>query len=545
MKSLPITPDPSIVNNDTNQHNLPILRRSAVALLGRVLLDLFPQTLLIEGVETEIGFRIHFFCPQPIDNQAIVLIEERFRTLAKKNDPVRSVEMMRENAATLLVHQGQPELAELALEMEDQVIDLIQIDQFYFPCNAPHVLNTSELIATKLFNISLVSEEGSLKEYCIEGTVLPENQALKKFLKRIEAAKKKDHQVIGVDMGLFFEEQDQWYWQPKGVILKQLLIDWCRQQQIEQQFLPVSTPVNDLTVVQRHGILFSHAQFTQRDLPIKYCEWIQQSPVNSHREAVGLYHSTPSEADQNTIFCRADQVSGLLISSLQFIERIARIFRFEHRIIFCPGAKSDQGGAALAKALELSGVVYHTELPTHEKSPAKVESRLVDPIGREWPASHVAAISDRPTADKLHYIDSNGRQQKPWIISCSLFGAIESVIAHLIEKDEGQMPLWLAPEQVRLVPLSDQYGKYADQIADRLCQLQYRVGRDRSNELLSAKIYSAVKAKVPYLVIVGDQEEKRKLITLRESGSDGKSTSMTLEALIDRLKTELEHGKTI
>jgi threonyl-tRNA synthetase len=529
------------VNSSSSQTSLPSLRRAAAALVASAIVDLFPQVILYECHATDIGFRCVFSCPHPVDQQGLTQLEEKARSMAKAGSEVRNIEMMRENSATLLMHHHQLVLAENVLEWPDTLVPLIQIGQFYLPIEPTEVTSTTEVSAIKLFEVTALDDdeedEGGEGLYQIEGTVCSNPQELKKFLKKIQAAKEKDHQELGPSMQLFFEETEGYYWQPKGLILRDLLINWWTKAHLDQGFKPVITPESDASIADRHSTLFTHSKPTYRDLPIKYSEWLWSNAVDLDRDQIGLYNSSPQQADRTTTFCSNEQLPDLLISSLQFIERTARIFGFERQIVWCPGAKDDFGSTSLVKALEQSGIEYLTD--TSNAQPiGRVEVRLLDPLDRQWSTSFLTV--EKAPSDRGNYLDANSRTKTAWVITRSTFGSLETTIAHLIEKEEGRLPFWLTPEQIRLIPLNDQYDDYVAQIAERLEQ-EFRVGRDQSEEPLSARIYAAEKAKVPYLLIIGDQEEKRKLVSVRKSGSQGKSATMTLDSLIDELKTESQN----
>lgn len=537
------------------------LRSTAAELLAFAICDLFPKVLLAGGGATDIGFYYDFIFPQPIQEHMLELIEVRMRALSKEEFEIRSLSMMRENAFDFFIHHKQPILANLALEEENNVLSLYQIGKFYDLVHSNVLLSLEEIKGIKLLDIEIVQrvlpghEWGDIVR--IKGTAFSNPYDLKQFLKAHEKLKKFDHRIIGPELQLFkFLEKTgdvDCFWLPKGYILleklTQLWVERCLQQNIQIISSPLVVPENFLSrkenlfpsfIVQDESYVLSQSRvkhhiqiFKELDnvLPLRLGEIfsVYENIEEVHRW--GLYRKFSHLSDLVTIFCREDQVNQELIYSLQIFEQFITIFGFEAHWYLSgtenPSAQTKarkQGIEWLKQALEHLAIAY-SEKPDAPGEPY-LEVRFVDALGREWLGSSIGIIQPSREGDK----------QIPVIITRQLFGSLDRFVGLLTEFHKGHFPLWLAPEQIRILMVGEQNRTFAEQVFEKCKQQGWKVKLDGRDEKLSVKVHSAEKEKVPYLVIVGDKETSKGQVTVRSWQERERTDLFDVDAFLDKIR---------
>ena len=556
--------------------SLKALRLSTAELLACSLCDLFPGTLLIGSVVTDIGFHYDCILKNPIDHSALPLIEERMRTLVRQDIPVKTLDMMRQNAVTFLAHQGQKLKANIASIMPNNVIQLIQIGNFVDICLPPYMTSTSEIASFRLqsietLDVSIKKNDGVVTR--IHGTAFPDNASLKQFIKRAEEAKKRDHKLIGKEMGLysFHHETEFCLWNPKGTILRELLKDWWNKILDNQEFalvttMPmvpsaiVKTQKNDLSCHSEienddylacsdptplHALMFATEQPTESELPIRYRAMAPITRNLSNEEVCGLLQSRNCERDYAQTFCSPGQVAEELISSLQFIDKIIKIFGFEHQWYFhthrAPQVNKVNWTSAvelLETAMKACGIGYILDKDKETRYGPRVEIGLTDAYGRTWAGPHVLIDVMHPELYELHYRKSDESKQRPVLISRSNFGSIDRFIAVLIEHYAGILPLWFTPEQVRIIPVGPKQAVYAESLRTAIKEKGFRVGIDNRLDALGERVRKAELARVPYIVVVGENEVKKQLITVRSGSKAAVRNGVALGSFLEQLQEE-------
>ena len=544
--------------------SLQTLRQSTAEILAYAVTDLFPQAKMIEGEGTDFGFYYDFSLPQQLDEQAISFIEERMRALIKQNLPIRSLEMMRENAANLFLRRKQDIKAEVVSGSINNIVPIIQIGDFYDYCNPPYIASTNEISAFKIIKIELTSaylpEKGTISVTRIYGTAFYDLPSLKKSLKTAETTKKRDHRLLGKEMNLFSAKDEVgagcWLWHPKGTTLRETLIDWWRTEHQQQHFQFLTSPniakaslmeksglfghrfhENPLPVFSLdgadytwraalapfHALIFKSLQHSYRQLPIRFAECAEMFTAKKDSQLWGILRARTFTADIGHLFCTPKQVVDELISSLQFIEKISKILGFEYhwylgrRGLKYAGTLSnwEQSLAWIEKALAACGFEYTVDPFEGARFGPFIEARLVDSLGREWQGPQISIDLNSPERYVLRYQDSDGEMRPPVMIARSLFRSLERLIAILIEHYGGVFPLWLAPEQIRVIPVAERNMAHAEKICSSMEQAGLRVSVDYRLDQLGSKIHGAESEKVPYMIIVGDKEEKSNKLTVR------------------------------
>lgn len=565
--------------------SLSNLRQSAAEILAMVVIDLFPGTLFVGGYANEFGFYADFVSNQPIDDQALGFIDTRMRGLIKENKEVRHHNMMRENAAALLDHRQQPFRADNALDAPENIVTMIQIDQFQDYCSFIPISNTQEIAAFKLLKVEQVtktfSEQDEIQVIRIHGTVFPNPQNLKKYLKGYEAGKKRDHRILCKEMELCTQLDQMntsvWAWFSKGVTLRELLKGlWCQELKTQGfQFLISPVLVNKAlldklrfktdtfpsTAVNINGLEHimltdlgpAHAQiYLQKekkynDLPIRYAECASLPSARKSGDLWGMFDAEIATIDQAHIFCTLEQVEEEIISSLQFIDKIIKIFSFEcHWSLKGRGQKFagtpkgwKRGIDALASAFEKCGIAFEQDSDEIAYEGPTAEMTLVDSLGREWAGPRVSIDLNVPESYNLRYEGTDGARHQAVMIKRSLFGSIERFIAILVEHYAGRFPLWLAPEQVRLLVVGEHVRPYGERLFQEIENAGIRATLDQRPGPLGARIHEAERERVPYLIVVGEREEKKQLITVRSGSYEKGQSEVTIEAFLNEIRQEV------
>lgn len=556
-------------------------RRIAAEFLALTVWKLFPNVLLVGGAADKIGFSYDFIFEQPLPAHILELIEMNLRTLIKEDQPIRFASMMRENGQAFLHHNKQPLLAEKAGEELLNIIELIQIGDFFGLCPAFSIESSLEIGHIKLFSArqeQIVIGKETLTVTRLRGTAFSTSYELKQFTKKYDHyLKKQDHRLLGRELDLFSQVEQlgelEWVWHPKGQCLRSLLQNWVEDQRKDLNAQTVATPLmiksskkqklngSQFSLITNEGDyslsssrLLQHAYLiglqchTNNSQPIRLIEYGMAYNRQPTEEKFGLLSAASALSDLLTVCCQKEQIIKELTSSLLFFEQIIRIFGFEAcwYLIASPrkSAKERKEREAiewLENAIQQPLYIYpfHSERVEEEQlAGPRLEMRIVDELQREWPAANLQIVVHEDTT--LGFLQ-NCRHSL--LIAQSVWGSLDRFVALLIERYEGKLPFWLAPEQVRVLVIGQSSQDYAEELAERCQQIGIRVKTDRRDLKLSEKVYEARREKIPYLVIIGEQEVKKGCLTLQSMQRLGKSDVLKLDDFLKQLEKEAQSPK--
>ena len=527
--------------------SLNTIRRTAVEVLAYSVVDLFPGVQIIEGKVTDIGFHYDFLLEHPLTDEALPLIEERMRGVAKEQIPIETMDMMRENAMDFFKHHKQPLKIDEAANRPENIVQIWKMGTFYDLCYPPFGHDSSDAGMFKIFKIVSNNETGVVR---ISGTAFANKQDLKYFIKKQEAAKKRDHRILGTEMRLFTEDQENFpgYWSllPKGAKIREILLNLVHLEDKRRGVHPVLTPrAPNASVFKQHALLFQAEPHSYRELPIRFSEIVEFAQPVKDDDLWGMFRSRSYTIDTEHVFCTQKQVFEEIISFLQFINKTVNIFGFEYHYNLrtrgqkCLGTVERWNRAIdwMVSGLQTAGVEY--TISKEGMSGPRLEVRLLDPLGREWVGPSLSIDIISPDQLNLRYQESDGSMQVPAMMTRSVFGPLERFIALLVENFSGVFPLWMAPEQVRILPVSEKYIAYADKVREGLESAGIRVGTDYRQDPLGGRVHSAVQEKCPYMLIVGDKEENSGTVKVRTWKQDNNET-VNLESLLAQLQGEIE-----
>ena len=539
------------VNHSLNHEPLDVLRRTAAEIMAAAVLERFPNVKLIGGQSTPVGFYYDFIFPFSFQKEFLILIEERMRLIIKEKRPIKTLEIIPDNAGALLDHHSQEIRAQLVRSQNDVLVRLFQVGDFIDFCCPPYLVDTGEIKAFKICEFSEEAREELGSFIRLYGAAFFEAQELKKFLKSDQSLKIKDHIELGKELDLFSPCREMgagfWRWHPKGEFLRQELLKFWTEEMRNKNFEFTSTPrqyhlhrqycpVAELSM--SHIQLFS-ANFcanNQATVRLAECSFVQ--PPKSDKILCGMLDSQAYFRDQGHIFCAEEHLIEECISSLQFILKISKILSFEeYRLVLCSSSTYHKKHQAswkkserlLIQTLRLSQLKYTVDEKAGVLHGPRIEVRIKDALGREWTGPFLGL----DCVQSMQHI----------IIVLSMFSSMERTVALMLEKNEGVLPFWLAPEQVRVIAVNEQQAKYARDLSCTLQSLGIRVQVDQQNEKLSKRMYNAMFDHVPYAVVVGKREEQSRMATVRAYNRK-ETESMSLEMLVQKLTCLLKYGKS-
>lgn len=554
------------------------LRQSTAEVLAYTFSQLFPEALLVDCEITETGFYYDFSMKQTLTDEVIPLLEERMRCCIKEGVEIGCMEMMRENAVSYFSHLKQPYLVEQLQESREKIVRVVKIGEFVDLCPIEPLSNTNEIGAFKILHFEL-SKVRRLPVLRIHGTAFPDKMALKKFLKRLDALKGCDHQILGKEMQLF-EAVDEtspgcWLWLPKGTLLRNLLQKWWGEQHSLSEYQPITTPsfveVPLLKKIYSRYLPYQECFFPEiefdgkecflnppqelmhalafkcrssGELPVRYVEWGEILHDVKNSSFWGLFRSRSTQTDTVSIFCSASQLYDELISSLLLIDKTVRMFGFGHHwYLRSKGRKFagtlkqwDHVQSIMVKALDDCTIDYSLDKGNPAFYGPQIEVRITDAIGREWSGPRLGVDFNLPEKLGIYCQNQNEVTHAPTMITRSIFGSLERFIAILIEHYAGVLPFWLSPEQVRILPVSEKNAGYAEDVCAKCLQAGLRAKIDRRKESLGTKVHAAEQEKIPYYVIVGEKEEKTGSITIRKYNQNAEK--MELSSFLSSLLAE-------
>src|SRR5882762_9747268 len=553
---------------------LDVLRHSTAHLLAAAVLDLFPGTKLGIGPalleDPRYGFFYDVIAPRPLTEADLPVIEKRMRDIAKRNMPYRRDEIPKAEALRIFAEREEPLKCELIDEKAGEVVSVYYIDgsPFIDFCLGPHVPNTNRLRAFKVLSLAGAYWKGDADNpqmQRIYGTAFFTPEELDAWLKQREEAEKRDHRRLGRELDLFSiqEEYGQGLvlWHPKGGAIRSQMETYLREELEQRGYGLVFTPhiaKRDLWRVSGHeenyadvmfapttleetefrlkpmncpfhiGI-FKSAQRSYRDLPQRYAELGTVYRAELSGTLHGLMRVRGFTVDDAHLFCTPDQVRKEIGDFVDFAYQVLKTFGFD-KIKFELSVKGSdttkqrfgseedwaKAESALANALDTRGIDYQRIEGEAAFYGPKIDFKIEDAIGRLWQLGTVQWDFNLPELFDLEFIGEDNKPHRPVMVHRALFGSIERFFGVLIEHYAGAFPLWLAPVQIAVLPITDRVNEYAEKIAGQLRESHLRVEANLRSEKIGAKIRDAQLQKVPFMLVLGDREMEQGLVAVRE-----------------------------
>ena len=529
--------------------------------LAQAVKRLYPETKCAIGPAIENGFYYDFDFAFPFSDEHLTEIEEEMRKIVKESLSLQVSEKSKEEAISYMEQAGEPYKLELIKELEnDAHISFYKQGEYEEFCAGPHISNVCQIKAVKLLSVAGAYWRGDEKNPMltrIYGISFPKASQLEEYLHMLEEAKARDHRKLGKELGIFtiFDEGPGLpVFLPKGMVLKNLLIDYWRKIHRKEAYVEVSTPImleRSLWETSGHWDHYRETMYSlkveEEDYAIKPMSCpggmlVYKLQPKSYKELpirmaeLGLVHRNEKSGtlhglmrvrsftqDDAHIFMREDQVMDEIQGVMRLIDKVYAKFGFSYQIELSTRPEnsigSDEDWELATKALEQAVVGLGKSYVVNEGDGAfygpKLDFHLKDSLGRTWQCGTIQLDFQLPQRFGIEYIGADGEKHRPIMLHRVVFGSIERFIGILIEHYAGKFPAWLAPVQVKILPVSDKYMDYAKEVAEKLEDVDVRVELDLRNEKLGYKIREARMDKVPYMVIVGENEQKNGSVSVR------------------------------
>lgn len=564
-------------------------------LLAEALQELYPGIQFGFGPAIENGF---FYDVMPkvgdvISENDFPKIEAKMMELAKRDEPVVRKDISKADALKEFKADGQDYKCEhIEQDLEDGTISTYTQGNFTDLCRGPHLVSTGIIKAVKITSVAGAFWRGDAKREQmtrIYGISFPKKKMLDEYLVMLEEAKKRDHRKIGKEMDLFFFSERVGkglpIWLPKGTELRLRLQDMLRKIQTrfgyqevitphigsknlyvtsghyahygKDSFQPIHTPEEDEEYMLKpmncphHCEVFAWRPRSYKDLPLRIAEFGTVYRYEKSGELHGLTRVRSFTQDDAHIFCRPDQVKAEFLRVMDIIQAVFNIFDFqdfEAQIsLRDPNDKEkyigsdevwEESETAIKEACAEKGLNARVELGEAAFYGPKLDFMVKDALGRRWQLGTIQVDYNLPQRFKLEYTDEDNTKKVPVMIHRAPFGSMERFVAVLIEHTAGHFPLWLTPDQVAILPISEKYNDYARQVAKYLDTQGVRATLDDRNEKIGRKIRDNEIKRVPYMIIVGEKEAADGLVSMRKQGG-GEQATMTMEEFAKRVNAEV------
>lgn len=560
------------------EKDLSIIRHSAAHLLAQAVTQLFPDTILTIGPATKTGF---FYDFQPTTNfkeTDLELITARMKELAEQNIPLTHEDMPKEQAREL--YKNNPFKLELIDGIEGNTVGIARQGTFYDLCRGGHVATTGELKHFMLTSISgsyWRAERDNAQLQRISGIIFASEKELKDFVHLQEEAAKNDHRKLGKEMDLFsFHDEGPGFpfYHPKGKLIINTLQAFIRKIWQDNNYKEIATPAMlDASLWKRSGhddhyrknmyfcsiderdyavkpmncpgsiLIFQERPRSYKELPLKLAEFGHVHRYELSGVLHGLFRARAFTIDDSHLYCMVDQIEDQVTNIIRLIDfALAKIGFTTVSYAVSTRPESSMGSdasdvywqkatEALMNALKNSNKTFVIQEGEGAFYGPKIEVTIEDCMGRKWQCSTVQVDFFMPRSFDISYIASNGQKEHPVILHQAILGSIERFFGVLLEHSKGHLPFWLAPEQVRMLPITDAQNGYAHTIAAALKNANIRVTVDESSNPLSGKIKDAQLERIPWMLVVGAKEAEQNTITLRHA-SGKQEFGLTLEAIV-------------
>jgi len=563
-----------------------IYRHTSAHVLAQAVKRLFPEAKLGIGPSIENGFYYDFDLDYPLSPDDFEKIEAEMKKIIKEDIKLERIIVSKEEAIQTLKDLNETYKIELVEEMpNDTEITFYRQGDFIDLCAGPHLPSTGKIKAVKLLSVAGAYWRGDEKNKMLQriyGTSFPKKKMLDEYIKRLEEAKKRDHRKLGKELDLFSLHQEGpgfAFFHPNGMVLRNALEEFWRKEHIKRGYTEVKTPIilheslwkqsghwdhykenmyfteiDDETYAIKPmncpgGILlYKRKIHSYRDLPIRMGEL---GLVHRHELSGtlhGLMRVRSFTQDDAHIFMLPSQITDEILGVIDLADYIYRIFGFSYNVELSTKPDNAMGSDelwekatnSLKEALKIKGLDYKINEGDGAFYGPKIDFHLEDSIGRTWQCGTIQLDFQMPEKFDLTYIGKDGEKHRPVMIHRTIFGSIERFIGILIEHYAGAFPVWLAPIQVRILPITDAHHGYANRLKDIFEKEEIRVEADLRNEKVGYKIREAQLQKIPYMIIVGDKEVEENTISVRtrEKGDLG---SFSIDEFVKEIKAKIKN----
>lgn len=568
---------------------------SSSHLMAHAIQSLHPEAKFGVGPAIENGFYYDFDINTQLSEDDLKKIEDKMITIAGENHPFQRVELPKEKAVEFFSKKGDQYKLEILSELDDKnnIISIYNEGDFTDLCTGPHLPTTGKIKYIKLLSVSGSYWRGDEKNKQLQriyGISFPKKKMLDEYLQKLEEAKRRDHRKLGKELEIFLISNTVGaglpIWLPKGTILRETLENFLKEEQRKRGYFPVITPhIGNINLYKTSGHYpyYKDSQFppikfedgneeyllkpmncphhfqiyaskprSYRDLPIRYAEFGTVYRYEQSGELNGLTRVRCFSVDDSHIFVRQDQLKDEVCNVIELIQVVFNQMGFKEfstQLSFRDDNIEKYGGdlslwdkaqQEIKEAADMMGLNYIIEEGEAAFYGPKIDFMVKDALGRKWQLGTVQIDYVMPERFNLEYIGSDGQKHRPVVIHRAPFGSLERFIGVLIEHYAGEFPLWLAPVQVAVLPISQNYFDYAAEVYNLLKDNNIRAELDDRNEKIGYKIRDWETKKVKYMVIVGEKEKENRNVSVRQH-KEGDKGSLGISEFIDKIAAEIKN----
>ncbi len=570
---------------DKDADGLEVIRHSTAHLLAYAVKELFPEAQVTIGPVIDNGFYYDFSYKRPFTPEDLQAIEKKMAELAKKDEPVQRKVLPRDEAVAYFKSIGEAYKAEIIESIpQGEDVSLYSEGNFTDLCRGPHVPSTGKLKVFKLMKVAGAYWRGDSKNEMLQriyGTAWAKKEEQEAYLHMLEEAEKRDHRKLGRMLDLFhFQDEAPGliFWHPKGWTVWQQVEQYMRKVYVENGYQEVKAPqILDRTLWEKSGHwenykdnMFTtdsenrnyalkpmncpgHVQIfranlhSYRELPLRYGEFGQCHRNEPSGSLHGMMRVRGFTQDDGHIFCTEDQILDECVAFTALLQKVYRDFGFNeviYKVATRPEKRVgsdelwDKAEQALIASLERSGCAYEISPGEGAFYGPKIEYTLKDAIGRAWQCGTIQVDFSMPVRLEAEYVAEDNSRKVPVMLHRAILGSLERFIGMLIENHAGALPVWLAPQQVSILNISEGQADYAQKLEQNLKKQGFRVHADLRNEKITYKIREHSLQKIPYIVVVGDKERDANTVAVRARGNVDLGV-MSIDSLVERLHQEI------
>ena len=571
-----------------SEEGLDILRHSTSHVMACAVNRLYDDVKFGIGPAIDDGFYYDFDLSENISSEDLEKIEEEMQRIVNEEHRFERMEVSRDEARRIMKEKNQAYKVELIDELDDNAVSLYRTGDFVDLCRGPHVPETSRIREFKLLSVAGAYWRGDSDRPQLQriyGTAFAEKKELEAYLHRIEEAEKRDHRRIGQEMDLFSMDEEIGQglilWHPRGSAIRLAIEDYWRREHAKRGYQFVRTPhIASEEIYRRSGHIpqyedlmyapveiegknyrvkpmncpahikiFQTHMRSYRDLPIRYAELGTVYRYEMSGALHGMLRVRGFTQDDAHIFCTPDQLAGEVEELLGLVDEMMDAFGYEYQAYLstrpdvsletATDEEWEEATSALREGMERQEIDYRIDEGAGTFYAPKIDVKLYDALGREWQGRTIQVDLNLHKRFDGSYIGPDGEEHECIIVHRAILGSLERFVGGLIEHFAGWFPTWLAPEQVRLLPITDDHHEYARSVLAELQKHEIRASSDERNEKTGYKVHEGIDDKVPYLLIIGDREVENGTVSVR-SHDHGDEGAVPVGEFLDRITREIE-----
>ncbi len=586
--STPIEKDCTLEAVFPADDNLEVLRHTTAHVMAQAVKDLFPNVKIAIGPAIDNGFYYDFDYERGFTPEDLEKIESRMNEIVREALPITRKEMAISDALEFFTSQGEVYKAELLRDLEaegEKTVSLYSQGNFTDLCRGPHLPDTGKLKAFKLTSLAGAYWKGDEKRPMLQriyGTAFYDKKAMKKYFAMLEEAKKRDHRRLGKDLDLFSIQEETGpgliLWHPKGAMIRKSIEDFWREEHMKRGYDLLFTPhiarldlwktsghldfygenmyspmeIDEIKYQLKpmncpfHIAIYNSRKRSYRDLPLRWCELGTVYRYEMTGTLHGLMRVRGFTQDDAHIFCRPDQLDDEINEILDMTLYVLRVFGFDRYDIYLSTRPEKSVGSdehwelatgALKNALERQGLSYEIDPGEGVFYGPKIDIKIRDSLDRSWQCSTIQVDFNLPERFNVTFTGQDSQPHAPIMVHRALLGSLERFFGVLIEHYAGAFPTWLAPVQATVLTVADRHNDWAEEVVQRLRAAGIRAEADTRNEKLGKKIREAQLQKIPYMLVVGDQETEAGNVSPR-TRKGLQLDAMSVDEFADMIKDE-------